>query len=138
VFAKLRPVWRNIMRTDSSGLILVMDNHSSAASIATARRELLRFVSFDGAKDDDNGAEAVEQEEDEVEERPLAVTTVPLLIFLCDAAQAAATPVLTAAQVAHEFELTTRMRGRKWCVRHVSPDTLQGIAEGLDWLASNM
>lgn len=144
VFEKLRPVWRDFLLKDSSGLILVMDNRGDAESLAMAKRELARFVSYDG--DPDDGAGECSEKEGEQERRPLAVTTLPLLVFLCDAGtddvppetRPVTAPPLTTARVAHEFALSARMRGRKWCVRHVCPDSLQGIAEGLHWLAANL
>jgi hypothetical protein len=143
VFEKLRPVWRDFLQKDSSGLILVMDNRGDAESLAMAKRELARFVSYDCDPDDDRARECSEKEDEQ--ERPLAVTTLPLLVFLCDAGTddvppetRPTAPPLTAARVAHEFALSARMRGRKWCVRHVCPDSLQGIAEGLHWLAANL
>lgn len=143
VFEKLRPVWRDFLQKDSSGLILVMDNRGDTESLAMAKRELARFVSYDCDPDDDRARECSEKEDEQ--ERPLAVTTLPLLVFLCDAGTddvppetRPTAPPLTAARVAHEFALSARMRGRKWCVRHVCPDSLQGIAEGLHWLAANL
>lgn len=127
---KLQQAWQRCLREETSGLILVMDNLGDQESVAKAQQELSLFVSFDSA-----GGEA-----EHICEQAIAVTSVPLLIFLCEANVVPPTtsPPLTPARVAHEFGLGDCMQNRKWCVRQVNPNTMQGIAEGLEWLVSNM
>jgi hypothetical protein len=137
VFDKLRPAWQVFMQ-DSSGLIMVMDNRRDGDSLVAAKRELTRFVSYDGEQEPVEGGSQLKHPERYDDERPLAVTSIPLLIFLCETGANDDADTLTPAEVAHEFELATRLRERKWCVRQVCPESLQGIAEGLHWLASNL
>lgn len=116
-----------------------MDNRNDPDTIAQARFELKRFVSFDQA-------DLESPQAGDLQDRPLAITTIPLLIFLCDVegddhpdpAKRAGKASLTPMEVGHELGLVEHMRRRKWCVRSIQPNTLDGIAEGLEWLVSNI
>jgi len=132
---KAQPQWRNFIQTESSGLILVMDNRGDRVSIEKVNRELNLFVRFDEHCVKLQPSQPLEPDVG----RPLAITAIPLLIFLCNLDKAEETPssTLTPAQVAEEFKLVDRMKHRKWCIREADPNSFQGIAEGLEWLASN-
>jgi len=62
---------------------------------------------------------------------------VPLLVLLChDKVPAQQISPVSAVSLAEQLGLENALKNRWWCVRDIDMQSLAGICEGLQWLAS--
>jgi len=107
IFEKVRPIWREFFKT-ASAFIFVVNVHDD---LVKAKGELDTFMS---------------------DENQIA----PLLVVVCgDTNSAPSGSALV--QIADSLGLNTgKMKDRKWSIRLVDLESLQGMGEGLSWLTS--
>eukprot|EP01027_Heterolobosea_sp_BB2_P022993 GEZU01033945.1.p1 GENE.GEZU01033945.1~~GEZU01033945.1.p1 ORF type:complete len:415 (+),score=91.86 GEZU01033945.1:110-1354(+) len=128
IFEKVMPVWKGYFE-NADGFIYVIDSVSDEENTAVARKEISLFIHTSSSSN-------------------INSNNKPLLILACrptiatseDSNKASSSPhpgVASPAEIADLLQLH-EIHLHKWCVRSICPKTLDGLAEGLHWISSNI